>query len=144
MVLNSVGSRLRVVSKVRLTSANPLALRVFDPLKTRLSRFSELRWDIFCSPITHRILYTLLLLPHPLGPTMPVMFSSKFTSVLSAKLLKPLISRDFNRTIAYFITDKDNATTKKSRAIDGSAVLVYSQFLHRYSLRSYCLTPSPK
>src|SRR5215208_8032450 len=102
MVLNSVGRRFFVFSKVRLTSARPLALRVLEPLKTRDSRFSDLRWEIFCSPITQRILSTILLLPQPLGPTIPVMFSSKLTRVLSAKLLKPLISRDFSRTISTF------------------------------------------
>src|SRR3954471_2024212 len=102
MVLNSVGSRFFVFSKVRLTSASPLALRVLEPLNTRLSRFSERRWDIFCSPITQRMLSTILLFPQPLGPTIPVMFSSKLTRVLSAKLLKPLISRDFSRTLQLF------------------------------------------
>src|SRR5438552_10514335 len=102
MVLNSVGNRLRVFSNVRLTSASPLALRVLEPLNTRLSRFSDRRCEIFCSPITQRILSTMLLLPQPLGPTIPVMFSSKFTWVLSAKLLKPLISRDFSRTLSHF------------------------------------------
>src|ERR1700710_2017770 len=112
-VLNSVGRRFLVFSKVRLTSARPLALRVLEPLNTRLSRFSERRWDIFCSPITHRILSTILLLPQPFGPTIPVIFSSKFTNVLSAKLLKPLISRDFNRTLRYFMTGKYNGMPQK-------------------------------
>jgi hypothetical protein len=31
---------------------------------------------------------------------MPVMFSSKLTKVLSAKLLKPFISKDFKRTLS--------------------------------------------
>src|SRR5215217_9001534 len=101
-VLNSVGRRFLVFSKVRLTSARPLALRVLEPLKTRLSRFSERKWDIFCSPITQRILSTILLFPQPLGPTIPVIFSSKLTMVLSAKDLKPLISSDFSRTLSAF------------------------------------------
>src|SRR5687768_17970482 len=82
MVLNSVGSRFFVFSKVRLTSASPLALRVLDPLKTRLSRFSERRWLIFCSPITQRIESTILLLPQPLGPTR----SEEHTSELQSRL----------------------------------------------------------
>ena len=102
-VLNSVGNKLRVFSNVRLTSARPLALRVLDPLKTRLSRFSLLNWLIFCSPITQRILSTILLLPQPLGPITPVIPSSKFRIVLSAKLLKPFISRLFNLTVSKFI-----------------------------------------
>ena len=99
IVLNSVGNKFRVFSKVRLTSANPLAERVLEPLKTRLSRFSERRWLIFCSPITQRILSTIFDLPHPLGPMIPVTPSSKLTIVLSAKLLNPFISKLFNRTI---------------------------------------------
>src|SRR6476620_3390714 len=108
MVLNSVGKRLRVFSNVRLTSAKPLALRVFEPLKTRLSRFSERNCEIFCSPITQRILSTMLLFPQPLGPTIPVIFSSKLTMVLSAKDLKPLISKDFSRTRQQILVDKYN------------------------------------
>src|SRR5688500_18228070 len=99
-VLNAVGSRFLVFSKVRLTSARPEAERVLEPLNTRLSRFSERRWLIFCSPITQRMLSTILDLPQPLGPTMPVTLSSKLTMVLSAKLLNPLISKDFRRIIS--------------------------------------------
>src|SRR6476661_9848298 len=102
IVVNSVGRRFLVFSNVRLTSASPLALLVLEPLKTRLSRFSERRWEIFCSPITQRMESTILLLPQPFGPTIPVIFSSKLTWVLSAKLLKPLISRDFKRTDSAF------------------------------------------
>ena len=102
-VLNSVGSKLRVFSNVRLTSASPLALRVLEPLNTRLSRFSLRSWLIFCSPITQRMLSTILLLPQPLGPITPVIPSSKLMVVLSAKLLKPFISRLFNLTISFFI-----------------------------------------
>src|SRR5688500_16642668 len=107
-VLNSVGNRFLVFSKVRLTSARPLALRVLEPLNTRLSRFSDRRWEIFCSPITQRMLSTMLLFPQPLGPTIPVMFSSKFTWVLSAKLLNPFISKDFNRNFQVFEGGKYN------------------------------------
>ena len=60
--------------------------------------------DIFCSPITQRILSMILLLPQPLGPMMPVIPSSKLTTVLSAKLLNPLISNDFNLTFPQFST----------------------------------------
>src|SRR3954467_14408904 len=114
IVLNSVGRRFLVFSKVRLTSARPLALLVLEPLNTRLSRFSERRWEIFCSPITQRMESTILLLPQPLGPTIPVMFSSKLTRVLSAKLLKPLISRDFSRTLQLFVTGKYNGMGQQS------------------------------
>jgi hypothetical protein len=76
-VLNSVGSKFLVFSKVRLTSASPDADLVFEPLNTRLSRFSLRRWLIFCSPITQRILSMILLFPQPFGPITPVIPSSK-------------------------------------------------------------------
>ena len=101
-VLNSVGNRFFVLSKVRLTSASPLGPLLLEPLKTRLSRFSLLRLLILCSPITQRMESTILLFPHPLGPIIPVIPSSKFTTVLSAKLLKPLISKLFNLTFLWF------------------------------------------
>ena len=101
-VLNSVGRRFLVLSKVRLTSAKPLAPRVFEPLKIRLSRFSLLKLLILCSPITQRMASTILLFPHPLGPITPVIPSSKLMIVLSAKLLNPLISKLFNLTIFGF------------------------------------------
>src|SRR6218665_477205 len=104
-VLNSVGRRFLVFSKVRLTSASPLALRVLEPLNTRASRFSLLRWLIFCSPITQRILSTIFDFPQPFGPTIPVILSSKFTTVLSAKLLKPFISKLFSLTVFKFKSD---------------------------------------
>src|SRR5580698_7833254 len=110
-VLNSVGSRFFVFSKVRLTSARPEADRFLEPLNTRLSRFSERRWLIFCSPITQRMLSTILLLPHPFGPMIPVTPSSKLIWVLSAKLLNPFISRLFNRTVQYFLVN-DKPTLK--------------------------------
>jgi hypothetical protein len=58
------------------------------------------------------MLSTILLFPQPLGPTIPVMFSSKLTIVLSAKDLKPLISRDFNRTLQQVLAGKDNLMDK--------------------------------
>src|SRR6266496_624180 len=47
-----------------------------------------------CSPRTQAIASAILLLPHPLGPTMAVMPSPvKMRSIWSAKDLKPVISR---------------------------------------------------
>jgi inorganic triphosphatase YgiF len=40
------------------------------------------------------------------------MFSSKLITVLSAKDLKPLISRDFNRTLQQVLAGKDNLMDK--------------------------------
>src|SRR5688572_10113963 len=45
------------------------------------------------------MLSTILDLPQPFGPTIPVILSSKLTIVLSAKLLKPLISKLFSLTV---------------------------------------------
>jgi hypothetical protein len=50
----------------------------------------------------------MLLFPHPLGPITPVTPSSKFSVVLSAKLLKPLISKLFKRTGSYLFKDEMN------------------------------------
>lgn len=96
-VVNSVGSRLRVFSKVSETSAMPLPARVRDPLKIRSSRLSERRALILCSPITQRMASTMFDLPQPFGPTIPVIGWSSTTWVLSAKDLNPFISSDFKR-----------------------------------------------
>jgi hypothetical protein len=71
-------------------------------LNTRLSKCSLLRLQILCSPITQRMESTILLLPHPFGPIIPVIPSSKLTTVLSAKLLNPLISKLFSLTVSFF------------------------------------------
>ena len=42
-----------------------------------------------CSPMTQRIASDTLDLPLPLGPTMAVISSPKFNTVLSGKLLNP-------------------------------------------------------
>src|SRR5688572_31647549 len=49
------------------------------------------------------MLSTILDLPQPFGPTIPVILSSKLTIVLSAKLLKPLISKLFSLTVFGFL-----------------------------------------
>ena len=95
-VVNSVGSRLRVFSKVSDTSAMPDALRVREPLKIRSSRLSDRKALILCSPITQRIASTIFDLPQPFGPTIPVIGLSSIIWVLSAKDLNPFISNDFN------------------------------------------------
>src|SRR5688572_8504570 len=56
------------------------------------SIFSERSALVFCSPSTHRMESTTFDFPHPLGPTIPVIPSSKLITILSAKLLNPLIS----------------------------------------------------
>ena len=116
MVLNSVGNKFFVFSKVRLTSAILLADLVLLPLKTKESKFSLLKAEIFCSPITHLMLSMILLFPQPFGPIMPVIPSSKLTIVLSAKLLNPLISNDFSLTCyLLFYAANIRKRAKKSR-----------------------------
>src|SRR5688572_12831737 len=92
-VVNSVGRMFLVFSNVRTTSAKLAFLRLLVPLKMMFSIFSLRSLRVFCSPSTQRMESTILLLPQPLGPTMPVIPLSKRKSVLSAKLLKPCISR---------------------------------------------------
>src|SRR6185369_10017169 len=122
-VLNSIGSRFLVFSNVSVTSARPLAERVLEPLNTRLSRFSLRRWLIFCSPITQRMLSTILDLPQPLGPTIPVILSSKLTTVLSAKLLNPLISKLFNLTVFRFKSDGEFSRNRDKSGVSGQAFI---------------------
>src|SRR5690349_24558266 len=66
-----------------------MALREPVPWKMR----SSMRWPrrdlALCSPSAQRTDSLMLLLPQPLGPTMPVMPGSTFTTVFSAKDLKP-------------------------------------------------------
>src|SRR5690606_29244473 len=102
-VVNSVGKRFLVFSKVRETSAIPLPLREREPLKMRSSKLSERNALILCSPITQRIASTILDFPQPLGPTIPVMGWSNNTWVLSAKDLNPLISKDFKRKVKIYL-----------------------------------------
>ena len=86
---------------VRETSAICCAERWLVPLKMTFSIFSERNALVFCSPNTQRIESTTLDFPQPLGPTMPVIPSSKLMTILSAKLLNPLIS-SFDSCISRF------------------------------------------
>ena len=106
-VVNSVGSRLRVFSNVSETSARPDAALVLDPLKIRSSRLSDRSDFILCSPITHLMASTIFDLPQPFGPTIPVIGLSSRIRVLSAKDLKPFISKDFNLKASVFLYQGD-------------------------------------
>ena len=96
-VLYSVGRMLRVLSKVSDTLALPPCLRFLVPLKMTLLIFSLRSCLVFCSPSTHRTASTILDLPQPLGPTMPITSSEKLMTLVSAKLLNPLICIDCRR-----------------------------------------------
>ena len=52
-----------------------------------------------CSPKTHLMASTTLLLPEPLGPTIPLIPFSNSKLVLSAKDLKPWAFKDFKYII---------------------------------------------
>ena len=79
--------------KVSETSAMPVAGRDSDPEKITSSMARPRRCFALCSPIAQRTASTTLLLPHPFGPTTPVMPSSKENTMRSANDLKPEISR---------------------------------------------------
>src|SRR5437773_11434859 len=64
--------------------------RVPEPLKMTSIICLPRRLLADCSPSTHLMASTTLLLPQPLGPTMHVIPGPNSNSVLSAKLLKPV------------------------------------------------------
>ena len=78
------------LSKVSVTLAQPRGLRVALPAKMTSIIAEPRRLLALRSPSTHLMASTTLLLPQPLGPTMPMTGASKVNSVVSAKLLKPL------------------------------------------------------
>ena len=74
---------------VRITSHQGSFLRFSVPLKMTSSILPPRSVLALCSPSTHLTASEMLLLPLPLGPTTPVMPSSKVISTRSAKDLKP-------------------------------------------------------
>ena len=68
----SVGRIPLLFSIVSETSDIPIGLRVAVPLKITFSILSERSVLLFCSPKHQRIASTILVLPHPLGPTIAV------------------------------------------------------------------------
>ena len=92
----SVGIKFFVLSNDIETSANCSFFLDLEPLKIIFSILSDLSKLVFCSPKTHLIASTTLDFPQPLGPTIPVTPLLKFITVLSPKLLNPLISNLFN------------------------------------------------
>ena len=79
----------RVFSIVSETSVRLSGLRFFEPLKIIFSIFAERNRELFCSPSTQRMASTILVFPHPFGPTIAVRPLSNLILVLCAKLLKP-------------------------------------------------------
>src|SRR5262249_46612684 len=76
-----------------VTSARPRLRRDAEPLKITSVISPPRRLLALCSPRTQRTASTMLLLPEPLGPTMPLMPAGKSNAVLSANDLKPTSSR---------------------------------------------------
>ena len=64
-----------------------------EPLKMTSSMPRPRRFLALCSPITQRMASTMLDLPQPLGPTMPVTPSSNVKTLPSMNDLKPVMSR---------------------------------------------------
>ncbi len=73
------------------TSAIPIGFWVLEPLKIIFSMRSLRSVPAFCSPNTQRIASTTLLLPHPFGPTTPVIPGMNSKTAFFAKDLKPKI-----------------------------------------------------
>ena len=78
-----------VLSSTSVTCAKPIWLRFSVPPKMTSSIFAPRSDLLDCSPMTQRIASDTLDLPLPLGPTMAVISSPKFNTVLSGKLLNP-------------------------------------------------------
>lgn len=78
------------------TSARFSGGRLAVPAKMTSPIFSPRRLLALCSPSAQRIASVMLLLPLPLGPTMPVSPETNSMVVLSAKDLKPLMVSCFN------------------------------------------------
>src|SRR5262249_37180196 len=91
------------VFQIRLTCAIPSGLRFLDPLKITSSILSLRRVFADCSPNTQFRASTMLRLPHPLGPTIPVIPSGILIRVFSQKDLKPRISILSNHIIEHYI-----------------------------------------
>src|SRR5713226_2921442 len=77
--------------KIRLTSAMPSDFREPEPWKITSSIFWPRRIFGLCSPSAQRTASATLDLPQPLGPTIQVTPGNTWSSVFSAKDLKPWI-----------------------------------------------------
>src|SRR3990172_5260302 len=84
------------LNMVIVTSAMPRGGEFSAPLNITSSIFFPRSVLTRCSPITQRRASTILLLPHPLGPTTPLIPGENSRTTLSRKVLNPLISSLFN------------------------------------------------
>src|SRR5215469_14435056 len=108
--------RGRVTTPLNLsrTSAAAVAFRASLPLKMTSSIRSPRRLLALCSPSTHVIASTTLLLPQPFGPTIAVTPWSKPNSARSGKLLNPaMCSLD---SLIYFLVRRASPLRAPRRA----------------------------
>ncbi len=94
----SIGNALSLLSTVSVTSARPSGGRPAVPAKMTSSILPPRSALAPCSPSTHAIASTTLLLPEPFGPTTAVMPGSKRSVVVEAKDLKPRSVNDLRCT----------------------------------------------
>src|SRR5262249_2657915 len=105
--------------KVSSTSAKPTGLRDAEPWKIRSSIFWPRSDFALCSPSAQRTDSEMLLLPHPLGPTIAVMPGVTFRTDFSAKDLKPCSETDSRRM--EFSSTADPVQPKKKAPAVGVA-----------------------
>ena len=85
----------RVVQHQRHLGKAHLGLRFSVPPKMTSSILAPRRPLALCSPMTQRMASEMLDLPEPLGPTMAVMSSPKFSDRLVRKGFEPLNGQTF-------------------------------------------------
>ena len=78
-----------LLSMTSVTWAKPVWGRLEVPPKMTSSILAPRRPLALCSPMTQRMASEMLDLPEPLGPTMAVMSSPKFSVVSSGNDLNP-------------------------------------------------------
>ena len=103
------------------TSAAAVGLRASLPLKITSSIRSPRRLLALCSPSTHVMASTTLLLPQPFGPTMAVTPSSNPSSARSGKLLKPVMCSRERRMHDALVHKNSRSVGEDTWAIDPQA-----------------------
>ena len=90
------------LSSTSVTWAKPTAERFSVPPKITSSILPPRRLRADCSPMTQQMASEMLDFPEPLGPTMAVISSPKFRTVLSGKDLNPCISNALRYIACYY------------------------------------------
>jgi hypothetical protein len=97
--ISSVACEKPTSSNVSDTSAIGAGPRDSEPAKMTSSMALPRRCFALCSPMHHRIASTMFDLPHPFGPTTPVICSLMLTTARSQNDLKPMISTRLIRIV---------------------------------------------